>query len=118
MLKKAWTLGLLSIAALGMFSMSANADTAVVQQSTQDLYIEGEDNVGVQSSEQINIHRHHGGRGGRTSTGIVQDSYQGASVIGEYNEAYQENSQINVTERGRRTRHNGHQRGRIHIEQD
>ena len=116
MLKKTCTLGLLSIAALGLIPLPAQADTAVVQQSTQDLYIEGEDNSGTQMSEQINIHQRVNAGSRRSSTGVVQDVYQGASVIGEDNDAYQDNSQINVTDEINRTRHSGSQRSRIRID--
>ena len=115
MLKKTYTLGLLSLAALGLISLSAQADTAVVQQSTQDLYIYGEGNSGIQTSEQINIHRRVNSGRRNSDTGIVQDVYQGATVIGEDNDAYQDNSQINVTEEINRTHHRGRQRSRIHI---
>ena len=95
MLKKTCTWGLLSIAALTLISLPAQADTAVVQQSTQDLYIYGEDNDADQVSEQINIHQRVNAGRRHSSTGVVQDVYQGASVIGEDNDAYQENRQIN-----------------------
>ena len=115
MLKQTYTLCLLSLAALGMISLPAQADTAVVQQSTQDLYIYGEDNSGTQVSEQIHIHRRVDSSGRRSNTGVVQDVYQGASVIGEDNDAYQDNSQINVTEEINRPRHSGRHRGQIRI---
>ena len=118
MLKKTYTLGLLSIAALGMISLPVQADTAVVQQSTQDLYISGEDNSGVQVSEQINMHRRVNAGNRRSSTGVVQDVYQGATVIGEDNDAYQGNSQINITDDVIRPRHTGRQQGQIRIYQD
>ncbi len=108
-------MGLFTLAALGMVSLPALADTAVVQQSTQDLYIYGEDNNGTQVSEQINMH-HRVNTGGRHSnTGVVQDVYQGASVIGEDNDAYQGNSQINITEEINRPRHSDRQQGRIRV---
>ncbi|MCG8362153.1 MAG: hypothetical protein MJA27_02325 [Pseudanabaenales cyanobacterium] len=115
MLKRTYTLGLLSIAALGMISLPAQADTAVVQQSTQDLYIYGEGNSGAQVSEQINIHRRVNSGSRQSNTGVVHDVYQGASVIGEENNAYQGNSQINITEETTRPRHRGRQQGQIRI---
>ena len=118
MLKKTYTLGLLSIAALGMIALPAQADTAVVQQSTQDLYIDGEDNRGAQVSDQINMHRRVNSGDRRSSTGVVQDVYQGATVVGEGNDAYQGNSQINVTDDIIRPRHRGRQQGQIRIHQD
>ncbi|MDJ0703338.1 MAG: hypothetical protein QNJ46_08665 [Leptolyngbyaceae cyanobacterium MO_188.B28] len=115
MLKQTYTLGLLSLAALGLVSLPAQADTAVVQQSTQDLYIYGEGNSGTQVSEQINIHQRVNTHGRRSNTGIVQDVYQGATVVGEDNDAYQGNSQINVTEEVNRTHNRRHHRGQIRI---
>ena len=115
MLKKTYTLGLLMLAALGMVSLPVQADTAVVLQSTQDLYIYGEGNSGTQVSEQINMHRRVTTGGRHANTGVVQDVYQGASVIGEDNDAYQGNSQINVTEEINRPRHSGRHRGQIRI---
>ena len=112
MLKKTYTLALLGITALGLVSLPAQADTAVVQQSTQELYIEGAGNEGAQVSEQINIH-HRVNSDRRSSTGVVQDVYQGASVVGEDNGAYQINSQINITEEVNHPRHSGRRQGRI-----
>jgi hypothetical protein len=105
--------------AVGLSAFPANADTAVVQQTTQDMYIEGSGNATVQSSQQVNSirtraesrHRH----GDNGSTGVVQDVYQGGTVVGDDNVAIQENSQVNVIERrGNRARGG---RSRITVEQ-
>ena len=95
MLNKAFALGLLSIAALGVISLPAQADTAVIQEATQDLYIDGWDNDADQVSEQRSSHRSDDADRSRSSIGVVQDAYQGATVYGEDNDAYQENRQIN-----------------------
>ena len=113
MFKKTYTLALLGVAALGLVSLPAQADTAVVQQSTQELYIEGAGNEGAQVSEQLSIHHRVNAGRRRSSTGVVQDVYQGASVVGEDNEAYQVNSQINITEEINHPRHSGRRHGRI-----
>ncbi|MDJ0703337.1 MAG: hypothetical protein QNJ46_08660 [Leptolyngbyaceae cyanobacterium MO_188.B28] len=114
MLKKIHTLSLLGIATFGLVALPAQADTAVVQQSTQELYIEGAGNEGAQVSEQINIHQRVNTGRRQSNTGIVQDVYQGASVVGEDNGAYQVNSQINITEEinPRHNRRRGRIRGR------
>jgi hypothetical protein len=112
MLKHISTLGLLGVAALGFVAMPASADTAVVQQGTQDIYIQGDGNAAVQSSQQINrIYRDRAGRP-TPSTGVVQDIYQGGTVVGEGNGVYQESSQVNVVQE--RVRPNQANRGRGH----
>jgi hypothetical protein len=116
MLKHISTLGLLGVAALGFVAMPASADTAVVQQGTQDIYIQGNGNAAVQTNQQINqIYRDRAGRQQVESTGIVQDIYQGGTIAGDGNAVYQESSQINVIqERVRPSQSNngrGHGRG-------
>lgn len=113
MLKNLSILGLLSVATLGMVAMPASADTAVVQQSTQDILIEGDGNRTIQSTQQMNqIRRDRAGAARRDNSGVVQDVYQGGTVIGDDNRAYQENTQINVIqERNRPSQNNGRGRG-------
>jgi hypothetical protein len=101
MLKKTVATSLMGIALWSLMSLPAGADTAVIQTTTQDTYVEGENNRSTQLSEQVNVTRSTG-RTGRSSTGIVQDVYQGSTVLGEDNDAYQRNSQVNVTEEIRR----------------
>ncbi|HSM81548.1 MAG TPA: hypothetical protein VLS96_07675 [Nodosilinea sp.] len=113
MLKHISTLGLLGVAALGFVAMPASADTAVVQQGTQDIYIQGDGNAAVQSSQQVNrIYRDRAGRQVE-STGIVQDIYQGGMVVGDDNGVYQESNQVNVIQERVRPRQSDH-RGRGH----
>jgi len=121
MLKQISVFGILGFAALGAMAMPVSADTAVVQQGTQDIYIEGEGNAAVQSSQQINrVYRERGARDRNSaeSTGMVQDIYQGGTIFGEGNATYQESSQVNVIEERTRQGNRGRRRGRVYIEQD
>ena len=119
MLKHISILGLLGVATLGAVAMPAQADTAVVQQTTQDMYIDGNGNATVQRSQQIN-HIEHRGRARRSdSTGIVQDALQTGTVFGDGNAAYQENNQVNVIqERTRPNNHGRRQHRNVYIEQN
>ncbi|MBD1872975.1 hypothetical protein H6F75_05735 [Nodosilinea sp. FACHB-131] len=111
MLKHISTLGLLGFAALGFVAMPASADTAVVQQGTQDIYIQGNGNATVQRSQQVNRVETRGPAGRQVeSTGIVQDIYQTGTVVGDDNAAYQESNQVNVI-RESRPDNRGHGRG-------
>ncbi|NEP16091.1 MAG: hypothetical protein F6J97_04210 [Leptolyngbya sp. SIO4C1] len=111
MLKRIYALGLVSVAAMGAIALPAQADTAVIQRSTSDIYVEGEDNVGVQSTTQVNHTRRVNVRRGSAAT--VQDAYNGATILGEDNEVYQEQTQVNVTEEvNRRPRAHRGRRGR------
>lgn len=97
MLKHISTLGLLGMAAVGLVAMPASADTAVVQQSTQDIYIQGDGNATVQTTRQTNRIERQGPAGRRVgATGIVQDTYQTGTVVGNDNAVYQESRQTNV----------------------
>lgn len=116
MLKKISVLGLLGVAALGVVALPVKADTAVVQQGTQDLIIEGDGNGVVQSSQQTSRIRQE--RGARSSTGVVQDVYQGGTILGDDNAVYQESSQVNVLEERQRHQNRGNRGHRnINIQQ-
>ena len=117
MLNKLSAIGLLSFAVIGGVALPAAADTAVVQQGTQDLYIQGDGNTAVQRSEQINRVQRSRVETRTNSTGVVQDIYQGATVVGDDNAAFQESSQINIIERGNRPQGRGQGRGNITIQQ-
>ncbi len=110
MFSKVSILGAFGLLAMGFSALPASADTAVVQQTTQDMYIQGSGNATIQSSQQVNSIRTRGRATDGAATGIVQDVYQGGTVIGDDNLAIQENSQVNVIERqdnrarGRRSR--------------
>ncbi|QQE63455.1 hypothetical protein GFS31_01200 [Leptolyngbya sp. BL0902] len=121
MLKNVSILGLLSAATLGVVALPASADTAVIQQGTQDVFIQGDDNSAVQRSQQINrieVNRERSSRGAG-NTGIVQDIYQGGTIVGDDNEAYQESNQINVIQdRSRPSQSQGRGRsGRVEVRQ-
>jgi hypothetical protein len=104
MLKQICALGLLSVAALGTLSLPAQADTAVIQQSNQDQYINGEGNRAAQENLQLNVNHQENSRRG-SNTGIVQDANQVGTVLGRDNDAYQRNEQINVNEETNKPRH-------------
>lgn len=114
MLKHISTLGLLSVAAFGFAAMPATADTAVVQQGTQDIYIQGDGNGAVQRSQQYNEIRtdRPAGRTTGGNTGIVQDIYQGGTVVGDDNGVYQESNQVNIIQERVRSNNNDRGRGR------
>jgi acetyl-CoA carboxylase carboxyltransferase component len=104
MLKHISTLGLLGFAALGFVAMPASADTAVVQQGTQDIYIQGDGNATVQTTRQVNRIERSGPAGRRTeSSGVVQDMYQTGTIVGDDNAVYQESNQVNVIRERART---------------
>ncbi len=111
MLKHISTLGLLGFAALGFVAMPASADTAVVQQGTQDIYIQGDGNATVQRSQQVNRIETRGSNS-RQSTGIVQDIYQTGTVVGDDNAAYQESNQVNIIREQGRPDNRGRAQGR------
>lgn len=118
MLKQVLALGLMSTA-FGLISLPAKAqDTAIIQRSTTDVYIEGEGNDAVQSVTQVNhTRRVNGRRGGSTAT--VQDAYSGAVILGEDNGVYQDQTQISIEEEvNRRPRNRRGRRGRdVYIRQ-
>lgn len=116
MFSKISVLGALGVMAVGISALPVQADTAVVQQTTQDMIIDGDGNAAVQSSQQINSIRTRVGQP-EGATGVVQDVYQGGYVIGDDNAAIQENSQINVIEERRNNRARGERRSRITVEQ-
>lgn len=119
MLKNVSILGLLSAVTLGAAVLPASADTAVVQQGTQDIYIEGDDNTAIQRSQQINrieVTRERAGRGS-SNTGIVQDIYQGGTILGDDNAVLTESNQINVIEDRARPSQSRGRGGRVEVRQ-
>lgn len=117
MLSKISVLGALGVLAVGISALPVKADTAVVQQTTQDMIIDGSGNAAVQSSQQVNSIRTRVERRDGAATGVVQDVYQGGYVIGEDNAAIQENRQVNVIEERRNNRARGGRRSRITVDQ-
>ena len=99
MVSKRFSLGVLGVLALGFSALPVGAETAVVQQTTQDVIIQGENNTVIQNSEQVNRVRTRAGSRGDDAAGVVQDAWQVGDVYGDGNDVYQENSQINVIER-------------------
>jgi hypothetical protein len=96
MLKQSFALGIVGIITL-VTATPVKADTATVQSTTQETYINGEYNSSTQMSDQTSMQR-RGGGSDDSSTGIVQDTYQGSSVSGYGNDADQRSSQVNVME--------------------
>jgi hypothetical protein len=94
MLKQSFALGIVGIVTL-VTAAPVKADTATVQTTTQETYINGEYNSSTQMSDQTSMQR-RGGSSDDSSTGIVQDTYQGSSVSGYGNDADQRSSQVNV----------------------
>ncbi|MCC0177504.1 hypothetical protein I4641_10995 [Waterburya agarophytonicola K14] len=109
---------LLAVSTIGLFSVPAKADDALIQESIQESVVTGSDNVSVQNSNQRNQqyteYRDNHGRYGRDnynyndngSTGIVQRSDQFCDQVGEYNTCVQDAQQSNNshTRRERRSR--------------
>jgi hypothetical protein len=115
-MKKQYTLGLLSIAMLGVISLPAVADdTAVIQRNSQDVYIEGAYNEAVQGNEQLNWSQRFKMQGQSGNTGVVQESAQGGAILGTGNASYQLNRQQNVIQNIQRNKKP--QRSQIYIQQ-
>jgi len=117
MLSKISVFGALGILAIGISALPVQADTAVVQQTTQDMIIDGNGNAAVQSSQQIQRIRTRTGVRSEGATGVVQDVYQGGYVLGDDNVVIQENTQVSDIEE-RRSGARGRARGRQRIEID
>jgi hypothetical protein len=115
MLSKISALGVLGVLAVGVAALPVKADTAVVQQTTQDMIIDGHGNATVQSSEQYNSIRTRGRS--EDATGVVQDVYQGGLVIGDDNVSIQENSQTSIIEQRNNRARGGRRSHRITVEQ-
>lgn len=114
---KQYTLGLFSIAMLSVISLPAIAnDTAVIQRSSQDVYVEGAYNDAVQGNEQVNWNQRFKVQGQSGDTGIVQESAQGGTILGKGNTSYQLNRQQNIIQNGQRN-HRNPQRPQIYIQQ-
>jgi hypothetical protein len=96
MLKKVCTLSCLSFAALGLISLPAQADTAVIQSTTNEAYVGGTNNRASQVSEQYNRIGTRGKKDNPNDTGIIQEAYQGVQVDGEGNQVEQRSQQRNI----------------------
>jgi hypothetical protein len=98
MFVKTFSLGLVTIATLGAAALTASADTATMQTTTQDVYIEGSRNTALQENRQENRLRvkNASARGGDHA--VVQDSLQQTSIYGRNNQVGQRTIQANVSE--------------------
>ena len=94
---------LLAISTVGLTTLPANADEALIQETVQESYTTGEGNVSVQSSRQQN--RQHSDNRGRhydnNNVGIVQRSQQLCDQFGEGNACVQDAEQRNVNRQHR-----------------
>lgn len=98
--KTSGSIGLLTIAVVGIFSLPAQAggyrtsgDSAVIQSSEQRAVITGDSNNVQQNSSQTHIER---GRPGYGNQGVVQEQVQDADVYGRHNQVRQTNRQTSV----------------------
>lgn len=98
---------LLAITSLGLTPLSAKADDALIQESFQESYTTGENNVSVQNSRQLNRQsttthgrrRHYGDDDG--STGVVQRTQQLCDSYGASNACVQNGEQRNTSRKYR-----------------
>jgi len=90
-------LGVLSTALLGVAPLPTWANTATVQNASQQATVTGDNNQVIQVINQVNVN--HPGQGNLkralNNTGTVQDAAQGATVNGQDNQAIQTTTQVN-----------------------
>lgn len=99
-------LTVLAVSTIGLTAIPAQADEALIQETVQESYTTGADNVSVQSSSQQN-RQYSNTRGryrDRNNVGIVQRSQQLCDQLGEGNACIQDAQQRN-TSRQRHSRH-------------
>jgi hypothetical protein len=99
---KTWTITLLSIATIATISLPVRAedsDQVVLQDSSQESVITGNNNYTEQSANQTHIENNRRGTG---NSGHVQRSRQSTDVLGNGNDTTQDVEQKTV-ENGRRT---------------
>ncbi|BAU63679.1 hypothetical protein STA3757_10450 [Stanieria sp. NIES-3757] len=100
--------GLLAVSALSIIPSSAQADEAIIQETVQESYSTGKDNLSIQNSSQQNrqstVYRDRYGSFDSNNTGIVQRTQQYCDQYGESNTCVQNSQQINST-RTHRSRH-------------
>lgn len=111
MLRNTGIISLVGATVFGLAPIPAQADEAVVQTSTQEAVISGDNNRVTQVTNQINIS--HPGRGKlhKGNRAVVQDAYQGASVSGRGNNVFQRSRQRNSSRRFGRSDHPGLHKG-------
>jgi hypothetical protein len=99
---------LLAVSALSIIPNSAQADDAIIQETIQESYSTGKDNLSIQNSSQQNrqstFKSDRYGSVDNNNTGIVQRTQQYCDQYGEYNTCVQNSQQLNNT-RTHRTRH-------------
>jgi hypothetical protein len=103
-MKTSHTASLLTIALLGVVALPAMADTAVIQDNSQDVYVDGVNNAADQLNEQMSWSQRVNVQGQDGSVGVVQKSVHMGTILGKDNTTYQHNSQVNVTESMHRNR--------------
>lgn len=98
-------LAVLAISTVGLVSLPAQADEALIQETVQESYTTGEGNVSVQNSSQQNRqYSNNRGRSGyydNDNIGIVQRSQQLCDQFGEDNVCVQDTEQRNTSHRRR-----------------
>jgi hypothetical protein len=91
--------GLLALSTIGLISLPAKADDAVIQETIQESYNTGNGNVSVQHSRQQNRqsrdYRDGYGYYENNNTGIVQRNQQYCDQFGEHNACVQDAEQRN-----------------------
>lgn len=108
MLTRIGVLGVLGTAMLGAVPLPTWANTATVQNASQQATITGDHNQVIQVINQVNINQPGQGNLKRAlnTVGTVQDAAQAATVNGQANQAIQMTTQINQRAQG-----NGQGRG-------
>jgi hypothetical protein len=105
---KALLFGLLAVSTLSIIPSSAQADEAIIQETIQESYNTGKDNLSIQNSSQQNrqstTYRDRYGSVDSNNIGIVQRTQQYCDQYGEYNTCVQNSQQLNST-RTHRSRH-------------
>ena len=95
----------LAFSTLGLAAIPARADEALIQETVQESYTTGHDNVSVQNSSQQNrqYSSTRGRRvyGNRNDVGIVQRSQQLCDQLGDGNACVQDATQRNTSRQHR-----------------
>ena len=104
---------LLALASVGLISLPAQADEALIQETFQQSVTTGNDNLSVQNSNQQNrqssVYRDRHRVGTSESVGIVQRSEQLCDQYGAFNTCVQNAKQGNVSHNYRTySRRNNH----------
>jgi hypothetical protein len=89
---------LLALSTIGLISLPAKADDAVIQETVQESYNTGKGNVSVQNSRQQNRQSSEYREGyyqNDSNTGIVQRTQQYCDQFGEHNACVQDAEQGN-----------------------